>query len=55
MAKWTWKDGYFCRVLTGESGGEALHDCEVIETDGTRLRYTRNKGGAGEAVIVSTA
>ncbi|WP_421701313.1 hypothetical protein [Aliiroseovarius sp.] len=47
--QWRWLDGYFCRDL-----GDGREECETIETDGTRMRYIRNKG-AGAAVIVSIA
>ena len=47
--QWSWQGGYFCRDL-----GDGQQDCELIETDGARLRYTRNKG-AGEVVTVSIA
>ena len=49
--RWHWEDGFFCRTarLDGEDLGT---DWEVIETDGVRMRYVRDKG-RGEGSIVS--
>ena len=48
---WTWEGGYFCRRahLAEEDLGT---DCEIIESDGHRMRYFPSKG-EGKARIVS--
>lgn len=50
IGSWSWEEEYFCRIA--ELNGERLGvDCEIIEIEGSRMRYTRNKG-AGETSIV---
>ncbi len=48
---WAWEEGYFCRraYLAEEDLGT---DCELIESDGHRMRYFPDKG-KGSARIVS--
>lgn len=45
---WTWDDGYFCRDLFW--GGDPLgYNCQQVETDGSRIRFTSDRGTGDSA------
>ncbi|WP_372572536.1 hypothetical protein [Ruegeria jejuensis] len=47
---WEWKQGCFCRILNHpDTPGE--RECEIIETRGAQMRYTRD-GGQCDAHVV---
>jgi hypothetical protein len=47
---WYWEDGYFCR--TAELDGEFLDlDCEIIESLGDKMRYTRERGDGPASIV----
>jgi hypothetical protein len=42
-AKWEWKGKYMCR--SGKLGDREIpYDCQKVEYDGEKMRFTRNKG-----------
>ena len=45
--KWDWKDGLFCRDMDW-SGMEITYNCQVVEIDDDKLRFTAD-AGAGRA------
>ena len=48
--RWTWKDGYFCRDLSW--GGDDLgYNCQAVEAQGNRIRFTSDKGAGDSAVF----
>lgn len=50
MGTWYWREGLFCRTATLDGQDLGL-DCEVIEKQPGRMRYTRD-GGCGASTIV---
>lgn len=40
---WTWRDGYFCRDLYW-GNRELGYNCQMVQKDGTALRFTSDKG-----------
>ena len=40
---WVWQDGYFCRTLDTATRDFPLN-CQLVETDGTNIRFTADKG-----------
>ncbi len=40
---WVWQDGYFCRTLDTATRDFPLN-CQRVETDGTTIRFTADKG-----------
>ncbi|MEX0349702.1 MAG: hypothetical protein AB3N15_09800 [Paracoccaceae bacterium] len=48
--RWVWEDGWFCRTLAvGDEPPET--DCELIETCGDQMRYTRNRGQGSASIV----
>jgi hypothetical protein len=45
---WDWKDGLFCREMDW-SGYPIDYDCQLVETDGTRVRFTSDQGRGASA------
>ncbi|MDF3415382.1 dihydrodipicolinate reductase [Sulfitobacter sp. M57] len=46
--KWVWKDGYLCRSLNW--GGDDLgYNCQEIKSDGSRMRFTSDRGSGDSA------
>jgi hypothetical protein len=45
--KWDWKDGLFCRDMDW-SGMEITYNCQLVEIDDDKLRFTAD-AGAGRA------
>jgi hypothetical protein len=41
--RWSWEDGYFCRTLSWGSRSWPF-DCQLVEVDGSRLRFTADRG-----------
>lgn len=40
---WTWKNGYFCRDM--KWGDRPIpYNCQLVEYDGTKVRFTTDKG-----------
>lgn len=47
---WEWQDGYFCRDLYwGETSLGA--NCQAVHLDGTRLRFTSDRGTGDSAAF----
>jgi hypothetical protein len=45
---WRWEGGYFCRTLVW--GGDDLgYNCQAVASDGTRIRFTSDKGRGDSA------
>jgi hypothetical protein len=45
---WTWNDGYFCRTM--QAGGKVFErNCQVVQQNGTRLRFIADKGAGDTA------
>ncbi len=40
---WDWKDGLFCREMDW-SGYPIDYDCQLVETDGIKMRFTSDSG-----------
>lgn len=40
---WSWQDGYFCRTLDTATQDFPMN-CQQVETDGTSIRFTADKG-----------
>jgi len=51
IGSWTWEDGYFCRTARLDNDDLGT-DCELIESDGHRMRYSSARG-TGDSTIVS--
>jgi len=47
---WEWTDGYFCRAMDW-SGTEIPFNCQLVEQDGPRLRFTVDRGQGKSAVF----
>lgn len=40
---WDWKDGLFCREMDW-SGYPIDYDCQLVETDGSKMKFTSKQG-----------
>ena len=40
---WDWKDGLFCREMDW-SGYLVSYDCQLVESDGNKMRFTSDQG-----------
>lgn len=47
---WSWQDGYFCRQMDW-SGTEIPYNCQLVEVDGSRMRFTTDRGAGDDAVF----
>ncbi|MEM6311177.1 MAG: dihydrodipicolinate reductase [Pseudomonadota bacterium] len=47
---WSWQDGYFCRDLFW-GGDEIGYNCQEVKVNGTRLRFTSDRGAGMSAVF----
>ena len=47
---WAWRDGYFCRELDW-SGREIPYNCQLVEVNGSKLRFTTDKGMGDSAAF----
>lgn len=47
---WAWQDGYFCRDMDW-SGYPIDYNCQLVEVDGDRIRFTVDQGAGDDAVL----
>lgn len=47
---WEWQDGYFCRTMDW-SGYPIEYNCQLVEVDGDRIRFTVDQGSGYDAVL----
>jgi hypothetical protein len=47
---WVWEDGYFCRDMDW-SGTEIDYNCQLVEVNGNRIRFTTDQGSGDDAVL----
>ena len=47
---WSWQDGYFCREMDW-SGTAIDYNCQLVELDGDRIRFTVDQGAGDDAVF----
>lgn len=47
---WAWEDGYFCRDMDW-SGTAIEYNCQLVELDGDRIRFTVDQGAGEDAVL----
>ncbi len=47
---WNWQDGFFCRQM--DWGGDAIpYNCQLVEVDGDKMRFTTDQGAGDSAVF----
>jgi len=47
---WSWEDGFFCRDMDW-SGYPIEYNCQLVEVDGDRIRFTVDQGAGDDAVL----
>lgn len=47
---WSWQDGFFCREMDW-SGYPIEYNCQLVEVDGDRVRFTVDRGAGDDAVF----
>ena len=47
---WSWEDGYFCRDMDW-SGYAIEYNCQLVEVNGDRIRFTVDQGAGDNAVL----
>lgn len=47
---WSWENGYFCRDMDW-SGYPIEYNCQLVELDGDRIRFTVDQGAGDDAVL----
>lgn len=47
---WNWQDGYFCRDMDW-SGYPIDYNCQLVEVNGDRIRFTVDRGAGDDAVL----
>lgn len=47
---WSWEDGYFCRDMDW-SGRAIAYNCQLVELDGDRIKFTVDQGAGDDAVL----
>jgi hypothetical protein len=47
---WSWKDGYFCREMDW-SGTAITYNCQLVEAEGEKLRFTVDQGKGDSATF----
>jgi len=47
---WTWEDGYFCRTMYW-GDREIPYNCQLVEIDGNKIRFTVDKGAGDDATF----
>ncbi len=47
---WAWDNGYFCRDMDW-SGTPIEYNCQLVEVDGDRIRFTVDQGAGDDAVL----
>lgn len=45
---WSWQNGFFCRDINW-GGDDLAYNCQEVRTDGSRIRFTSDKGGGRSA------
>ncbi|MCF2871282.1 dihydrodipicolinate reductase [Octadecabacter sp. G9-8] len=50
VGSWTWEDGYFCRDMDW-SGYPIEYNCQLVEVNGDRIRFTVDQGTGDDAVL----
>lgn len=50
VGSWSWENGYFCRDMDW-SGYEIEYNCQLVEVDGDRIRFTVDQGAGDDAVL----
>jgi len=48
--EWTWQDGLFCREMDW-SGMAIAPDCQLVEQNGDKMRFTSNAGKGRSATF----
>ena len=48
--RWSWQDGFFCREMDW-SGREIAYDCQLVEQDAGRMRFSSERGAGRRAVF----
>lgn len=47
---WEWSGGFFCRTM--KAGDRAFpRDCQLVQTDGRRVRFVAQQGQGDQAVL----
>lgn len=47
---WSWQNGYFCREMDW-SGTPIPYNCQLVELNGDRIRFTVDQGAGENAVF----
>ena len=47
---WSWENGYFCRDMDW-SGYAIDYNCQLVEVNGDRIRFTVDQGAGDDAVL----
>lgn len=47
---WSWENGFFCRDMDW-SGRSIEYNCQLVERDGDRIRFTVDQGAGDDAVL----
>lgn len=47
---WVWDNGYFCRDMDW-SGYAIENNCQLVEVNGDRIRFTVDRGAGDDAVL----
>lgn len=47
---WVWEDGFFCRTMDW-SGYPIEYNCQLVEVNGDRIRFTVDQGAGDDAVL----
>ena len=47
---WAWENGYFCRQMDW-SGTEIPYNCQLVEVNGSQMRFTTDQGAGDDAVF----
>lgn len=50
VGSWTWENGYFCRDMDW-SGYPIEYNCQLVEVNGDRIRFTVDQGAGDDAVL----
>lgn len=50
VGSWSWENGYFCRDMDW-SGYPIEYNCQLVEVDGDRIRFTVDQGAGDDAVL----
>lgn len=50
VGSWSWDNGYFCRDMDW-SGYPIEYNCQLVEVDGDRIRFTVDQGAGDDAVL----